>query len=235
MPITPNLLADSYQFSTLCGGKVNTPMHIFDAHTDSLFSTWLYNGTEGSGTVEILTLDKISEHGFGFGGDLHLATNYKEGGERNYYGSRFRVLLLDVVISKGQNNGKNGLFLVLNQGCPYQSGWNKGKVKTESQVFINVLTQKGDIIFSPHSNMPAIVSVGADDVGKGWQFKHSTKMGFGGCHQPAFLGKGSMKVAIALPYVGTGDHGGNFFWADAIKSPEEAQMNNFRYTHQMGV
>lgn len=40
--------------------------------------------------------------------------------------------------------------------------------------------------------------------------------GWGSGHQWVFGGQGSMKVALALPYVGTSDHGGAFIYAQSI-------------------
>lgn len=228
-PITPNFLADTYQFSSLCGGEVNTSMDIIEGHTDSLFGA-SYRGTPNANvTMEIVTLDKLDARGIDFNGDLALATN--NNGSRPFYGSGFRVLLFTANITKDVSSLGSSYIQVLNQGCPQQTGWSKGQITTQSQVLANVVSASGDIYFQPHSNAPATIKLDKKDVGQGWKFHHATRQGFGGCHQPYFRGVGKMTVAIALPYFGYGNNKGNFFWADSI---QQAKNGMHRYSHFMG-
>jgi len=220
-PVTPNLMADTYQFSSLCGGQTNTPMDIIDAHNGSLFSASYYGTPDASVTVEVVTLDQLGAKGIDFGGDLALATNAV------FEGSSFRVLLFHASI----NTDGRAYVQVINQGCPEQTGWDKGQVKTQSQVLANVVSATGSIKFYPHDNAPAIIELNNNHAGNGWKFHHAVRTGFGGCHQPCFRGTGNMTVAIALPYFGYGDNGGKFFWADSIRKAKDGQ---FRYSHFMG-
>ncbi|MDU9050629.1 MAG: hypothetical protein Q3M30_17415 [Candidatus Electrothrix sp. Rat3] len=214
LPVTPNLLQDTKHFDKICKGEKNKSVEIIAAHS-SPWSSRLYDGTQGSGSVKVVTVDQLENEGIPFGGDLARAAN-SPGGERPFYGTDFNVLLLDVTVTADRSNGYSALFLVLNQGCPTFTGWGKGEFTTQSAVFFNCLDQSGDIVFSPHSNMPASVDVTKEDVGKGWTYRQATRTGFGGCHQPRFTGKGRMKVAIALPYIGYGDHKGRFVWAGSV-------------------
>ncbi len=219
-PLAPNLLADTRKFATLCGGSVNTEFDIFEAHNGSAWSTHLYNGTKATGKIDVVTLEKLSDKGIAFGGDLDKATNGPDG-DTPWHGSDFRVLLLDVKITADQSDGKPARFYVLRQGCPRFTGWRKGEFKTQAACFVNVVTHDGATTFYPSDNMSATLTAGGDLEGDGWTYLHNTRPGWGGCHQPLFEGTGSMTVALALPYIGTGDHGGAFIYAQSLG----------RYTH----
>jgi len=227
-PITPNLIADTYQFASLCGGQTNTPMDIIDAHNGSLFAASYYGTPNASVTVEVVTLDQLDAKGIGYGGDLSLATN------STFDGSEFRVLLFHAEVntdtSNWENHGAYIQFLKQNQS-ELQSGWYKGETATQAQVLVNVIEHSGDIIFKPHDNIGAEINIDGDKVGQGWTFHHSTIHGFNGFNSPSFRHTGTMTVAIALPYLGYGDNGGKFFWADSIR---QAKNGRFRYSHFMG-
>lgn len=209
MPVTPNLLVDTKRFTKMCGGQVNTAVDLLAAHGGP-WGAFLWNGSEGSGTIKIVTLDKLEAEGIGASGELLRAC------PPSFYGSDFRVALFDVTISKPYNGGGEGHFYVLNQGCSTFTGWGYGEFLTQASCFINVLECTGSMGFAPHSNMPADVACGAGEKGKGWLFRRGVKTGWGGCHQPRFWGIGRMKVAIALPYIGFGDHGDKYVWAGSV-------------------
>ena len=213
-PVSPNLLADTKRFEKLCGGQVNTPVEIIAGH-GAPWSTSFYRGTQGNGSLTIVTLDQLDNQGIAAGGDLLKALGdlNSSGG---FNGSDFRVALLEVTITGKSNNGETGYFNVLNQGCPTFTGWSRGEFTTQAACFINVIEQSGEITFAPHSNMPAGVTADASDAGRGWLYKQATRRGWGGCHQPRFSGLGHMKVALALPYIGFGDHRGRFVWAGSV-------------------
>ncbi len=213
-PVTPNLLQDTKYFSKMCGGKVNEAVDIFAAHA-APWNCFLWSGSQGNGSIKVVSIDKIAAEGIPYGGDLARAVN-PPGGEPPFYGTDFKVLLFDVTITSNSSSGEQGRLYVINQGCPTFTGWNKGEFKTEASVFFNLIEQSGEIYFSPHANMPASVAITKDDLGKGWIYRQGAKDGFGGCHQPCFIGKGHMKVAIALPYIGYGDHKGKFVWAGSV-------------------
>jgi hypothetical protein len=205
MPVTPNLLADAKHWNHMCGGALNVEQDITTAHGGP-FSWFWYSGAEGHGTAKVVSLEQLGANGCERGGDLVKACSEK------FYGSDFTVLVLDVTIDS------DGHLFVINQGCPTATGWSKGETITQAAAFINVIEATGNIRFAVHSNMPASVTVNQDDVGKGWRYLHNTRMGFGGCHQPNFhsSSSGRMKVAIALPYIGYGNHQGKFIFANSV-------------------
>lgn len=230
-PIPPNLLADTYRFSRFCEGKTNTPMPIVDAVKDSLYrSAAFYNGTQGSATMEIVTTDQLEKHGAGFSGDMGKAT------DSNWHGSSFCIMLIDITLTADRSDGNEAYFFMRNPVMPHQSGWNRGEVVTKSQALVNVISQTGDIYARINNNEAAHLRCSKEDVGEGWLFKHNQRKGFGGMqHLLDFYGKGRMKIAIALPYIGTGDHGGKFFWHDAIQAASsiEPSKNSHQYSHNM--
>ncbi|KID58260.1 hypothetical protein JF50_06160 [Pseudoalteromonas luteoviolacea] len=222
LPLAPNTLVDSKYFNSICEAN-NTPTDILTAHK-APWTSFLHDGTEGSGTVTRLTLDKLDEYGLTPNQDFQSrGIGSKNHGGEHYYGSNYRVLLIDIEITKGRtNDADNGYFFVLSQGCDTHVGWSKGEFLTQASCWINVLESSGTIRFHPSSNRSAQITCDHTDVGKGWQYKHAVRQGWGGCHQPLFVGLGKMKVAICLPYVGTGNHGDNMVWADSV---------GFPYTH----
>lgn len=218
-PLTPNILLDTKYFNHI-GSEDNVETEIHAAHK-APWKSFLYNGTEGTGTVKRITLDKLSENGL----EPNSLMKSKALGSPNvhnqsYYGSNYKVLLLDVEITKGQSTKPTtGSLFVLSQGCDTHFGWSRGDFITQASCWVNVLECTGNMAFQPSANRSANLVCNASDLGKGWQYKHATRKGWGGCHQPLFTGIGRMKVAICLPYVGTGNHGNNMIWADSVGHP----------------
>ena len=214
-PLAPNLLADTKKFATLCGGQANTEMEIVAAHNGSSWSATRPPAANVEGTLEVVTLSNLAAKGIGFGGDLARATN------RDFSGSNFRAVLMEVTIEPGAVNHIDALIQGAIGPSHYFTGWDKGGFKTQSACFVNVVSHAGDIQWNPFQYMAARIDVGARLAGQGWTYLHSTRDGWGGGHRSRFTGTGSMKVAMALPYIGTGDHGGAFIYAQSIG----------RYTH----
>ncbi len=177
-PLAPNLLADTRKFATLCGGSVNTEFDIFEGHNGSAWSAHLFNGTKGTGKIEVVALDRLSDKGIAFGGALDKATNGPDG-DPAWHGSDFRVLLLDVNITADQSDGKPARFLVLKQGCPRFTGWKKGEFKTQAACFVNVVAHTDGIIFQPSDNMSATLTAGGRSQGQGLDIsaQHPARLG----------------------------------------------------------
>lgn len=232
-PVTPNLLKDTYHFSQLCKGKVNTPMSMADAHGGCWLAYLSYGGSVANGTITVLTLDKLKDYGLQpvAGDDFHLASPYATSATSPFYGSGFRVVLLDFSITKA-GGGVGYLHQAGNTVEQMTTGWSAGKFKTQSSILVNVLEQSGDTYFNVQSNMPAPLRADKTLVGKGWQKLRGVRDGFGGAHQPWAYGAGSMKIALCLPYVGHGDHGDIFLWADALTKASSTEP--YRYSHWMG-
>lgn len=223
-PVSPNMLFDTKRFTRLCGGKTNTETDIITAHSSPWGAAW-YGGTQGKGTVKVVTIDKLAAEGFQVGGDLARAVGDKYPG--GFYGSDFCAAVFDVTISSNCTDGTEGFALVLNQGCQSFTGWSRGEFITEASCFVNVISRTGNIVFAPHSNLPAGVDAAGAELGKGWIYKRASRQGWGGCHQPRFYGIGSIKVALALPYIGFGDHGNNYVWAGSVGRYSHEDIGTF--------
>ncbi len=222
MPVSPNFIVDSKKFTKICGGEVNKPMDWFEAQkTPWAAPSW--PGTKGSGTLEVVTLDKLEEKGIKRGGDLERV--YRVDSEGVFIGKKapegdFYVLLIDVTIEDDPDavdpKEAKRLYLLC-QGNPPLTGWSTGEVYIQSRVMVNVLAHSGDTRFHVMTNRTPGIVVGKEHVGKGWQYHTASKVGFGGNHQALFEGLGSMKLAICLPYSSFGDHGeGRFVWAGSV-------------------
>ncbi|MCT4608661.1 MAG: hypothetical protein N4A70_05590 [Pelagimonas sp.] len=209
MPIAPNLLADTKIFATLCGGAKNVEQPLVSAHADSAFSAFLYGGSTGVATFEVVTPDQFAAKGLAIGGDL---ARLAAGGS----GVGFNVVLMNVNLTGNTVQGQVPRIYALNQGGEKFTDWNKGEFKTQASCFVNVLEQSGDIGFWPFFNGSPGISVTGAQAGQGWSFQRATRTGFGGHHQPHFAGAGSMKVALALPYWATGDHGDLAIFAGSV-------------------
>ena len=211
LPVTPNLLVDTKHFNDFCDGQFDVEVEAVAAHGAPWTSFW-YSGSSGEATIKrVLVTDMEEKEGIPWGGDLALATN-GPAPSRPYYGTNFTVLILDVTIS---NTGTEQFF-VMCQGCPQFTGWSKGQFRVQASNLYNVIEHSGNIAFGAQANMSPRLNIHGSDLGQGWIYKQVSTMGFGGCHQPRFFGEGHMKVAIALPYVGFGDHQGRFVWAGSV-------------------
>ncbi|OCQ18951.1 hypothetical protein A7985_22465 [Pseudoalteromonas luteoviolacea] len=217
LPLAPNLLVDTKYFNGI--GEDNVAVDMVTSHSKP-WRCWIDYGVEASGTVTKLTVGKLAENGLKPEGEFLTRALGSERTENNFYGSNFKVLLFDVEIIKGRDSNPNeGHFFVLSQGVDTYTGWGRGEFLTQSSCWVNVLECSDGINFYPAANRVANIQVDKSDLGKGWIYKHSTRTGWGGNHSPLFSGKGRMKVAICLPYVGTGDHGNNMIWANDVGHP----------------
>ncbi|OHU87810.1 MULTISPECIES: hypothetical protein [Pseudoalteromonas] len=220
LPLAPNNLSDTKLFSKInADHPEGTAVDVMQSH-GAPWSCFYYNGSQGNSTVTKLTNKMLADYGLSPNAGFHRALGDFRSDSETYYGSDFRVLLFDVEITQGMATDENyGRLYLLNQGCPTFTGWGRGEFLTQASCWVNVLEHSGRLTFHPSSNRSANITAGANDAGKGWQYKHAVRQGWGGCHQPFFGGIGKMKVAVALPYVGTGDHGDNFIWADSVGHP----------------
>jgi hypothetical protein len=222
-PVAPNILSHTKSWKNMCQGKVNTPMKIADAHKGSGWGMFNYRGVSAlnMSTIEVVTLDNLDMKGMPMDATLQKAVGYLRNG--SYYGSsNIRVLLFDMNLPKGHK-----YTYLIDQGCPQFTGWSRGQFKTQSRMFVNVLSQSGTAYFAPAYNEIATIYVGKSELGKGWKYKTAQRMGWGGCNQQYFGGEGRIKVAIALPYASTGYHGpDNFVWAGSV-----ATKSNSRWSH----
>ena len=240
LPVTPNLLVDTYQFSSLCGGAVNTEMSALDAHLNSIWTAYLtYGGSVADTKITVLTLDKLQEHGLHpvAGDDFIKKVNpYANNVAIPFHGAAFRVVLFDINLTTA-----GGGVGYLHQPIAGQtSGWNMGsETKLYASAMVNVLECSPGLKYAVHANMTSDQCVVSEtDVGKGWLHKSGTRSRLGGIYQPWSRGSnlGRLKFAMCLPYVGFGDHGSNFVWVDSIgkASQYKAGLTNPSYSHFHG-
>ena len=217
-PVTPNLIADTKHWATLCGGQTDTEMELMAGHNGSSFAAARRNGTEGTGTIEVVTLGRLPYKGLKYGGDLAKAAAgpYAAPPLRPWPGSDFNSLLLSADITRNQSSGGVGRIAVLGQGRSMFSGWGHGEFKTQIGCFVNVIAHSGTTKLLLGESMTASPVIGAADAGEGWQYKHAAQTGWGGHFTPVFEGIGQMTVALALLYVGHGDHGGAYIYAQSL-------------------
>ncbi|QTH70930.1 hypothetical protein [Pseudoalteromonas xiamenensis] len=221
LPLAPNTLSDTKHFAQICKDvEPGTAVDVLKAHA-APWSTFFWGGSGGTATVTKLNLSQLEEFGLAPNAEfLRRGIGSKGAVGELFYGSNYNVLVFDVEINQpSKQNANEGLLFVLNQGCHTFVGWDRGEFLTQASCWVNVLEHSGSITFYPSQNRSAAIAVGGGDEKLGWQYKHSARGGWGGCHQPLFRGLGKMKVAICLPYVGTGDHGNNMIWADSIGHP----------------
>ena len=221
LPLGPNMLSDTKHFAHINASQPEgTAVDVLQSHA-APWSCFYYAGTEGASTLTKLNPSMLAQHGLVPNDEFKTRALGGYRSESNtYYGSDFKVVVLDVEITKGMTSDPDkGQLFVFNQGCPTYTGWSRGEFLTQASCWINVLESTGSLYFVPSYNRSAYIRVDGSDLNKGWQYKRAVQTGWGGCHQPRFIGLGKMKVAIALPYVGMGDHGDNMIWADSVGHP----------------
>ena len=130
-------------------------------------------------------------------------------------GADVHCCILDVRMSD-DGEGGNDFGMLYQTRTPHFTSWNRGPFLTQVSVFCNVLEADGEMSCNLFGGRGAGVVVDSKAVGKGWRHYHSSRNGFGGEERSWFCGKGRMKIAIALPYVGTGYHGGVPVWSGFI-------------------
>lgn len=218
-PLTPNTLSDTKHFEAIARDTaLGTPVELFAAHS-SPWGAYLNHGSQGAGTITKIGTKDLASHGISANTEFQRALGAYRSEYGDYYGSDFKVLILDVDITGPRIDSSIGQILVLTQGCSTYTGWGRGEFTTQASCWVNVLECDEGMYFYPSANRSASIKVGAEEKGKGWLYKQETRNGWGGCHQPLFSGMGKMKVAVCLMYVGTGNHGDNAIWADSVGHP----------------
>lgn len=217
-PLAPNVISDTKHFNAMCKDvELGTPVDIFDSHT----YPWSISSAVAavSGTVTKLGVHDLADYDLTPNGDLLKAIGNKNYNGQLYYGSDFKTLLFDVEITQAMSDGRE--YIIVLSNSDRFTGWSRGEFITQSSCFVKVLEHEGDIQFYPSLNMAGTINAGTT-INEEWQYLHATRVGWGGYHQPRFTGVGKMKVALCLPYIGTGNHGGKFIWADSV---------GHKYTH----
>jgi hypothetical protein len=240
LPVTPNLLVDTYQFSSLSGGAVNTEKTAQEAHAGSIFSAYFsYGGSVADTKMTVLTLDKLKDYGLHpvVGDDFQKKVNGNfDHPTLPFSGANFRVVLFDINLTTA-GSGVGYLHQAL---AGQTTGWGMGSEATlYASAMVNVLECTPGLKYAVHANATGEQCVISDaDIGKGWQHKYGTRKRLGGLYQPWSRGTnlGRIRFAMCLPYIGFGDHGGNFIWVDSVGTASQyaARTMNPAYSHFHG-
>jgi len=212
----PNLMSDTRHFRTLGGVSQRALEDVFAAHTGSAFSAVRRGTGAVVGQVRVVPLSSLGAVGAPWDAGLAPATP-GPAGRVPWTDDDFACLRFIVELG----SGGAGLD-VLRQSDPTMryTGETAGGFAVQTACFVNVLSRTGSIVFNPSTGLAGELT--ADPAASGWQYLHASRTGFnGGANRASFSGSGRIDVIMALPYVGTGNHGGSFVHATSLG----------RYTH----
>ncbi|CAD7939199.1 unnamed protein product [Amoebophrya sp. A25] len=147
-------------------------------------------------------------------GEHFVNPETSEDDQNSFAGSDLNCVIIDVKIL--DDAGGQGGLAILCQSHPLFTSYNRGSFRTQVSVFCNVLEHSGDTELYLFNGRGAGVRVSGRAKNMGWRHYHSSQKGFGDNETSSFVGKGRMRVAIALPYVGHGYHGGVPVWSGFI-------------------
>lgn len=219
--LAPNQIRDSKRWRSFCGGQVNTPVQVGDS--DAVSFPWSVGGSaKGSTSFEVIPITntaRLTELGLD---DLSIFETCNMIGRKYssvvHYGSDWRVLVWDINAS---DNQPSGAYQILQTDCNTYVGWGKGNHTSYMSVFAAVLNipDGSSISLDNNRSSGSLRDLDKNDVGKGWQLFTGKRRGFDGCGQwfgirPKAAGR--HRIAIALPYFGTGDHGDKAVWAGYV-------------------
>jgi len=239
LPVAPNLLRDTKHFAGLCKGQRHLRQRcLAQARDDALGGDWVggpldaTDGTPYANVAEVayecyLEVRELSAHpedqlGRNLGELSKLMNSALASNGRNYRGGDVCAVVVDVNFLK-DDGGQCVLSLLSQNKTPLFTTWETGLFSTQVSVFVNVLDAEGEIKYhllgrmgGSLSGRGAGVTVDSSLKGRGWVHLFSARKGLGGNELSYFEGRGSMRVAIALPYCGMGDHRGTPVWAGYI-------------------
>merc|ERR1711939_494186 len=134
----------------------------------------------------------------------------------NYFdGADVYCVVLDVQIYEDAN-GEGIFHLMCQSRTPNFTSWDRGRFDSQVSVFASLLDHDGQTVLNLFDGRGAGVRIDGKAKGRGWRHYHSRRPGFGHEETSHFTGCGRMKVALALPYIGHGYHGGVPVWAGFI-------------------
>lgn len=202
-PVAPNLMDDTSKFDHICGGQKNVAQDLISA----VSGPWaaLRSGSDVVATATVVPYADFGAAGIPTGGGLAEM----EGVDPSDVG--FCALLLDVTLPVGGGEFK------ISQTYARALAQGFGETVAETSVFAAVLEATGSAELTFGMNH-ASVDVNASDHGQGWKHFHavSTSGSRYGEFRNSFRGEGRLKLALALPYLGLGDHGGAKIWAGFV-------------------
>ena len=229
MPITSNFWDDTRKFTGLCDGQLETPMTFEEGAFGGAWGLTKYGSTANI-TVEVVPAipSKLKARG------LHWETDSPilalAGAEHNatdtYFGSNFNIAIFDIEATGSTwTDHPNMSRFYFSHGAGQFTGWSKHPgCRVQASCFYNVMEYVG--AGEPINALPAGFGFGANryprtivgkaELGQGWVHRKQSANILGGSNDSHFsipVGE-RIKVAVALPYVGLGDHGDKPVWAD---------------------
>ena len=229
-PVGPNLLEDTKKFTGCCQGQLGTIMPWDQGGLGGAYGGLFYNGAAGTLEIEVVDVaddSRLSALGLLPLGELELLSRpYPNPWGLAHWGQDHHIAIFDLTLTTppiANPDHLEGLSFSLTHGTasqPYTS-WHIGQFATQTSVFLNVLAASGDLIFEfIVSRTWASQAVGAAQVGQGWKHYHGARPGLGGHNTSYFrtpgLQTGHLKVALALPYSGFGNHQGLPLWTGSL-------------------
>lgn len=204
-PKAPNVMKDTRYFAGLCKGEVGVE---YDVTDDGVFDgPWAMRIDAGvTATLKVVELD-----------DPEIAAITVQQGEiaelLGNDASRLyaHALIMDVTITSDVEDALFDLRQPFGSPSPTQYG---GQGLLQGHAGVAVLSQTGDTHLKLFSNW-ADAYVEGDRLGAGWGRAYGAS-GSGTRWAEIrnyVIGKGSMRVAILLPYASSGDHGDIAIWA----------------------
>ncbi len=223
-PLSANLLADTKRFEHICGGELNAPTAWDQGGISSPWWAGWQAGAAGTLSLEVVHAGdevRLGELGLWPLGELEQLVRPTPHEEIEDYGVDVNILVLDFELTTPGTAHADGVQLTIGQGTVPYTSWNVGQFKTQTSVFVNVIEAAGDITFAFIDNRTwDLPRFGAAQVGQGWKHYAGSRDGFGEWDHSYFRSPtnaaGSLKLALALPYSGFGDHQGLPVWAGSL-------------------
>lgn len=201
-PVAPNLMDDTRNFDAFCGGQKRVEQDLMAA----LAVPWSggYLGGVATATAKVVHWADFATEGIPTGGPLSVM----EGSTPS--ATDFCALVLDVT-------NPEGVITKIAQGGKQAIGQNAGGHRSQTSLFAVVLDGSGATALDFGINH-STVSVDQSALGQGWQhYTDVDSVGYRWSELWARIhGTGRLRVALALPYLGLGDHGGIPIWAGSV-------------------
>lgn len=201
-PVTPNLMGDTRNFDAFCGGQKRVEQPLLSAVAAPWGASFV--GGTATATAKIVHYQDFAAEGIPTGGDLAAM----EG--KNLAQTDFCALLLDVT-------NPEGVYTKFGQSHAMAIGQDVGGHASQTSLFAVVL-DGSDAAALDFGNNHSTVHVDQSRLGQGWKhYSKTDNVGYRWSELWARIhGTGRLRVALALPYLGLGDHGGIPIWAGSV-------------------
>ncbi|CAD7970075.1 unnamed protein product [Amoebophrya sp. A25] len=228
LPLAPNLLRDSKKFQGLCRGLRGTEMNWDEGGFGGDWHGYIYRkdnpgntaGVNVKCSVQVIDLSNAAKLAnsplMPFGQLDAFITDQKWSKDPAYFaGADVCCVILDVRITQDAD-GNGSLKLLCQNRTPLFTSYDRGPFFTQVSVFCNVLESEGETRLRLFMGRGAGVRVDGTSKGLGWRHYHACRVGFGEEESSTASGVGRLRVAIALPYLAYGYHGGIPVWSGYV-------------------